>query len=132
MCTFTVFYVQPPVIFAKGVEMHPPCQVSTGCRFMANPHPVVVNMNTILTCVVTAESLANFLEIVRIRSDGDRKVVANVSNSMDDRTFQGTYLFSTVRFPRDDGAIFECRSSNANGPEAVRITITVQGEFYIE
>ena len=106
-----------------------PFAVTPQIRFMANPHPVVVNMNTILTCVVTAETLANFSEIVRI---GDREVVANVSNSMDDRTFQGTHLFSTVRFPRDDGAIFECRSSNANGPEAVRITITVQGEFYIE
>ena len=96
---------------------------------MANPNPVEVTDNTILKCMVTAEPLTNFLEIVRITSDGE-KVVANVSNSMDNRTFQGTYLFPTVRFPQDDGAIFECRSSNANGPEAVRITITVQGEVY--
>ena len=87
-------------------------------------------MNTILTCIVTGEPLANFSEIVRITSDGEEQV-ANVSNSMGDRTFEVTYLFENVRFPQDDGAVFECRSSNANGPEAESITITVQGELYI-
>ena len=86
---------------------------------------------TILTCIVTAEPLANFSEIVRITSDGE-EVVTNISNSMGDRTFQGTYLFENVRFPQDDGAMFECRSSNANGLEAESITIIVQGELYIE
>ena len=88
-------------------------------------------MNTILTCIVTAEPLANFSEIVRITSDGE-EVVANISNSMDDRTFQVAYLFERVRFPQDDGAMFECRSSNAKGPGAESITITVQGELYVE
>ena len=87
--------------------------------------------NLLLTCIVTAEPLANFSEIVRITSDGE-EVVANISNSMGDRTFQVSYLFERVRFPQDDGARFECRSSNANGPEAKSITIIVQGELYIE
>ena len=87
--------------------------------------------NPLLICIITAEPLANFSEIVRITSDGE-EVVANISNSMDNRTFQVTYLFERVRFPRDDGTMFECRSSNGNGPQATSITITVQGELYIE
>ena len=85
--------------------------------------------NPLLTCVVTAEPLANFSEIVRILPDGREEQVANISNPMGVREFQMTYTFMNVRFPRDDGAVFECRSSNANGPEAESITIIVQGEI---
>ena len=100
---------------------------------MANPNPVEVTDNTILRCIVTAEPLANFSEIVRITSDGEEVVpVANVSNSMDERTFEVSYTFKRVRFPQDDRVMFECRSINANGPEAEHITIVVQGELYIE
>ena len=98
---------------------------------MAEPNPVEVTESTTLRCIVTAEPLANFSEIVRITSDGE-EVVANASNSMDKRTFEVSYTFKSVRFPQDDGAMFECRSINANGLEAEPVTIIVQGELYIE
>ena len=89
-----------------------------------------VNGNLLLRCIITAEPSANFSEIVRITSDGE-ELVANVSNPTGMREFLVTYTFPSVRFPQDDGAVFECRSLNTNGPEAASITIIVQGELYI-
>ena len=104
--------------------------VTPQIQFTADPNPVSVNGDLLLRCIITAEPFANFSEIVRITSDGAEEVVANMSNPTGEREFQVTYLFMNVRFPWDDGARFECRSSNANGPEAVPVTIIVQGEIY--
>ncbi len=59
-------------------------------------------------------------------------MVANISNPAGEREFTLSYTFRNVKFPRDDRAVFECRSINANGPANVSITLTVQGELYIE
>ena len=99
---------------------------------MASPNPVPRGGNPLLTCTVTAEPSANFSEIVRIFPDGKEELVANASNPTGMREFSVTYPFPSVRFPQDDGAVFECRSLNANGPEDESITIIVQGELYIE
>ena len=93
---------------------------------------VPVRGNTILTCTITAEPVANSSQIVRIMPDGEQIVVANGSNPYGDRQFQVSYMFSGVRFPADNGALFQCRSTNDNGPNAVNLTIIVQGEPYIE
>jgi hypothetical protein len=109
-----------------------PFAVTPQIEFTTNPNPVAVNRDPILTCVVTAAPSANFSEIVRIFPDGGEDMVANMSNPAGEREFTLSYTFMNVRFPRDDGAVFECRSINANGPaDPGRITITVQGELYI-
>ena len=106
--------------------------VTPQIQFTANPNPVPINGDLLLRCIITAEPFASFSEIVRITSNGAEEVVANMSNPTGEREFQVTYHFMNVRFPQDDGAKFECRSSNANGPEAVPVTITVivQGKIY--
>ena len=106
--------------------------VTPQIRFMASPNPVPENGDPLLMCIVTAEPSANFSEIVRILPDGGEELVANMSNPTGDRQFQVTSILMNVKFQRDDGATFQCRSLNANGPEAVNITIIVQGELYIE
>ena len=84
-----------------------------------------------LTCTVTAQPVATFAEIVRFTSTGERMVVANDSNVAGDMEFRLRHPF-TAQFPEDDGALFQCRAENANGPDSVNVTIMVQGELYME
>ena len=100
--------------------------------FVASQPMVPVRGNTLLTCTITAEPTANSSQIVRILPDGEQIVVANGFNPNGDREFQVQYMFNRVRFPADDGAFFQCRSTNDNGPNATNLTIIVQGEPYIE
>ena len=93
---------------------------------------VPVGGNPLLTCTVTAVPAANFSEIVRIFPGGREEVLTNATNPDDDREFSLAYSFANVKFPRDNGALFRCRATNANGPEEADVTIIVQGELYIE
>ena len=106
--------------------------VTPQIRFTATPNPVPDRENLQLTCTVTAEPSANFSEIVRIFPDGSEELVTNASNPTGMREFQVAHPIPNVKFSRDNGAVFECRSLNANGPEDESITILVQSELYIE
>ena len=91
-----------------------------------------VGRNALLTCTITAEPVATFSEIVRIMPSGENDSLSSSNNPMGDRQFLLRYTFENARFPEDDGAIFQCRATNANGDSARNLTITVQGELYIE
>ena len=97
--------------------------------FEATPSAIVPRGDTPqLKCTVTAVPPANNPEIVRIFSDGTEEVVANVTNPDGERELLLRHVLEGVRFPEDDGAIFECRAINANGEAVERVTIIVQGE----
>ena len=106
--------------------------VTPQITFTASPPRVPVGESTLLTCTITAVPTANFSEIVRIMPDGDKEVIANVSNPMGDREFRVEYRLSNVRFARDNRAVFRCRATNNNGEEVEPLTIIVQGELYLE
>ena len=93
---------------------------------------VRVGGNLVLTCTIIAEPTANFSEIVRIMPNGEKNSLNSNNNPMGDRRFLLDFMFRNARFPQDDGAIFQCRATNANGEAARNLTITVQGELYIE
>ena len=106
--------------------------VTPQINFMASPSMVPVDGNTLLTCTITAEPVANFSQIVRIIPNGEPAVLAEELNPDGDRKFELTYMFNRVNFPDDDGAEFQCRATNDNGLNTQNIMITVQGELYIE
>ena len=97
--------------------------------FVASPSTVPVGVNTLLTCTITAEPVANSSQIVRIIPNREPDVLAEELNPDGDREFQVTYMFNRVNFPDDNGAEFQCRSTNDNGLATQNIMITVQGEL---
>lgn len=100
---------------------------------MATPSAIVPRGGTPqLKCTVMAVPPANNSEIVRIFPDETEEVLANVTNPDGERELRLRHVLEGVRFPEDDGAIFECRAINANGEAVERVRITVQGELYIE
>ena len=106
--------------------------VTPELEFAASPNPVREGGTPLLTCTITAVPAANFSEILRVRADGTEESVANVSNSADSREFAVTYPFANVRSPRDNGTVFRCRATNVNGDAQADVSITVEGELYIE
>ena len=100
--------------------------------FVASPQSVPVCDNVLLICTITAEPLTNFSEIVRIMPNGEDDVLANSSNPNDLRRFSLSTMITRTKFQRDNGAMFVCRATNANGPGEDDITITVRGGLYIE
>ena len=106
--------------------------VTPQIEFTADRLTVPAGGTTFLRCTVTAEPTANSSQIVRIMPNGQQMVVANQNNSDGERVFEVAFMFEKVRFQRDDGALFQCQATNDNGPAAGNLTITVQGELYIE
>ena len=92
---------------------------------------VVNGMSVTLMCTVTAQPNATFGEIARIQKNRDRIVLSRLNNTDGNTMFTIRYMF-TAMFPADDGAIFQCLAENDNGPQDANITLTVQGELYLE
>ena len=93
----------------------------------ASPQPARVGATVQLRCTITAEPLANFSEIVRIVPNGEDDVLVNSSNPNDDRQFALSVTIIRPKFQQDNGAMFVCRATNANGPAEDDITIIIQG-----
>ena len=92
---------------------------------------VVNGMSVTLWCIVTAQPNATFGEIVRIQGNGDRIVLSRLNNTDGSTVFTIRYMF-TAMFSADDRAIFQCLAENDIGSQDANITLTVQGELYLE
>ena len=88
-------------------------------------------MSVTLMCTVTAQPNATFGEIARIQGNGERIVMSRLNNTDGNTMFTVRYMF-TAMFSEDDGAVFQCLAENDNGPQDANITVTVQGELYLE
>ena len=97
--------------------------------FVVDPPMVPRGYRVTLTCTITAQPMANSSEIVRIMDNGDQIVLANQTDDVGIREFIVTYILENPAFPEDDGAVFQCRTTNDNGLAVENVMLVVQGEL---
>ena len=114
-----IVYVYRALLFAAVPEL----------MFEALPPMVPVGYEVIfIICVITAQPIANFFQLVHILDDGMEVIVATENNSNSHRRFSVAFLLRNPTFPEDDGAVYQCQATNDIGLAVLNVTIVVQGE----